>query len=187
MTRPHFSCHKEMLRTNRFLVPSTQNFIRSESLIWLYYPHVRSRLEYCRTVWNPYYDKYKKQLEKVQRKFTRMLCYKFKWPKQDYWRLELDQMILYKLVHGKVDANILKRLCAHESQRFTRQNAHHLLYLLTPAWNVQLNSPVRRMQNNYNKRMLLKPYLPKSDAFSNGLLYALEAQIFFFLSCSMLV
>ena len=147
-----------------FLFRSTQHFKRPESLIKLYYAYVRSRLEYCSTVWNPYYDKYKEQLEKVQRKFTRMLYYKFKWPKQDYStrlirlkmksletrRLELDEMVLYKLVHGKIDASLSRRLCTYEPPRFTRQSVHHLFYVATPVSNVQLNSPVHRMQNSHN-------------------------------------
>lgn len=148
-----------------FIFRTTIHFRRPESLIKLYNTYVRSRLEYCCTIWNPYYEKYKEQIEKVQRKFTRMLFYRFKWIKPDYQtrlrqlkmksletrRLELDEMALFKIIHGRIDTNLSSRVSIHQPIRHTRQNVHHLFYLSTPASNIQLNTPIYRMQNHHNE------------------------------------
>lgn len=147
-----------------FIFRTTQHFNRPASLIKLYNTYVRSRLEYCSSIWNPHYDKYKDQIEKVQRKFTRMLYYRFNWYKPAYptrlkqlrmksletRRLELDEMLLYKIIHGKVDTNLTSRILFHQPQRLTRQNVHHLFYLSTIPSNIQLNSPIYRLQNHHN-------------------------------------
>ncbi len=67
-----------------FIFRSSKYFIDHKSIIRLYYAYVRSRLDYCCTVWNPQYVKYVDQIERVQKKFTRMLYYKFNWVKPDY-------------------------------------------------------------------------------------------------------
>ncbi len=67
-----------------FIFRSTKYFTNYKSVIRLYYAYVRSRLDYCCTVWNPQYVKYVDQIERVQKKFTRMLYYKFNWMKPDY-------------------------------------------------------------------------------------------------------
>ncbi|KAG4074271.1 hypothetical protein HA402_008680 [Bradysia odoriphaga] len=161
----HFSeITKKSYQMIGFIFRSTQHFKRPESLIKLYNAYIRSRLEYCCSVWNPHYDKYKEQLEKIQRKFTRMLHYKFNWVKPDYparlkrlkmktletRRLEMDELVLYKLIHNKMVTNLSSRFSIHQPQRFTRQNLHHLFYLSTPSSNVQLNSPIYRLQNHHN-------------------------------------
>lgn len=93
-----------------FIFRSTKYFTNYKSIMRLYYPYVRSRLDYCSTVWNPHYVKYVDQIERVQKKFTRMLYYKFNWVKPDYKtrlkqlnmtsletrRLQLDEITLYK-------------------------------------------------------------------------------------------
>lgn len=147
-----------------FIFRSTQQFKHPASLIKLYNTYVRSRLEYCSSVWNPYYEKYKEQIEKVQRKFTRMLYYKFGWVKPDYHtrleqlnmtsletrRLQMDEMLLFKVIHGRIDTNISHRITLHHPQRTTRLQRFHLFYLPTPTSNIQLNSPIHRIQNHHN-------------------------------------
>lgn len=159
-----------------FIFRSTQSFKRPASLITLYNTYVRSRLEYCSTIWNPHYEKYKEQIEKVQRKFTRMLYYRFNWIKPDYptrlkylkmksletRRLELDEMVLYKIIHERIVTSLSSRITAHVPQRSTRQSDHYLFYLPTPSSNIQLNSPVHRMQNHHNV------YFRHNDIFNSA-------------------
>lgn len=168
-SKDSFSTHiskitKKSYQLIGFIFRNTQHFKRPESLIKLYNTYVRSKLEYCSVIWNPHYDKYKDQIEKVQRKFTRMLYYRFNWYKPDYptrlkqlrmksletRRLELDEMFLYKIIHGKIDTSLASRISPHQPQRLTRQNIHYLFYLPTPASNKQLNSPIHRIQNHHN-------------------------------------
>ena len=174
----HFSeITKKSYQMIGFIFRSTQHFKRPESLIKLYNTYVRSRLEYCCSVWNPHYDKYKEQLEKIQRKFTRMLHYKFNWVKPDYparlqrlkmktletRRLEMDELVLYKLIHNKIVTNLSSRISIHQPQRCTRQTRHHLFYLSTPSSNVQLNSSIYRLQNHHNI------YFKSNDVFNSTL------------------
>ncbi len=159
-----------------FIFRSTQHFKRPASIIKLYNTYVRSRLEYCSTIWNPHYEKYKEQIEKVQRKFTRMLYYKFNWIKPDYptrlkqlkmksletRRLQFDEMTLYKIIHGKINTELSPRISIHHPQRNTRQNAHHVFYLPTPSSNIQLNSPIYRIQHHHNV------YFKSCDIFNSS-------------------
>lgn len=148
-----------------FIFRAAQHFKRPASIIKLYNTYVRSRLEYCSTIWNPHYEKYKDQIEKVQRKFTRMLYYKFNWFKPDYpssrlrqlkmksletRRLQLDEMVLFKLIHGKIDTNLSSLISNYQPQRHTRHNVHQDFYLPTPSSNIQINSPIYRIQNHHN-------------------------------------
>lgn len=98
-----------------FILRCSKFFKKSESVITLYNSLVRSRLEYCNAVWNPMYEKYIEDVERVlQRKYTRMFFLKFNLPKPDYdarlehlnmmslnrRRLINDGIILYKIIHG---------------------------------------------------------------------------------------
>lgn len=67
-----------------FIFHSCKRFKNPESVITLYKTYVRSQLEYCAVVWSPIYQNNVDKLEKVQRKFTRMLYRKFNWPKVNY-------------------------------------------------------------------------------------------------------
>ena len=42
-------------------------------MLSLYKTLVRSHVEYCSNVWNPHYIKDKQLIEKVQRRFTKMI------------------------------------------------------------------------------------------------------------------
>jgi len=45
-------------------------------MVSLFKTLVRPRVEYCVSAWSPYYKKDKELLEKVQRRFTKMLTWK---------------------------------------------------------------------------------------------------------------
>lgn len=62
-----------------FIFRTTKHFTHPKSIIKLYYSYVRSRLDYCSSVWNPNYAKYIDEIERVQKKFTRMMYYRFNW------------------------------------------------------------------------------------------------------------
>ena len=69
-------------------------FKQSDILIRLYKSLVRPHLEYCTVAWSPYYGKDKELIEKVQRRFTRMipdlkdLPYEQRLAKTKLWSLE---------------------------------------------------------------------------------------------------
>ena len=72
---------------------------------------IRPHLEFCTSAWSPHYVKDKLLLEKVQRRFTRMIPHMKQVPyderllKLELWSLEdrrirADLIELYKMVHG---------------------------------------------------------------------------------------
>lgn len=52
------------------------NFNSIQSLEILYFSHVRTKLEYASTVWNPIYECYNMKMRNVRRKFLNFLVYK---------------------------------------------------------------------------------------------------------------
>lgn len=90
---------------------------------------VRSRLEYCSTVWNPLYVHGIDQIERVQKKFTRLHYFKFQLesPRPSYdirlkrlrlhsletRRMICDEVMLFKLVHQHVDTTLSRELSYH--------------------------------------------------------------------------
>lgn len=144
-----------------FIFRACKRFSNPNSLIALYKAYVRSRVEYCSVVWSPFYDKYISQVERVQRKFTRMLFYKFNWTKSKYHerldrcklhlletrRLESDELFLYKVIHGRLDTRLRDNV-VWAAASSTRQKP--TFYIPTFSSNVECNSPLVRMQRNHN-------------------------------------
>lgn len=58
-----------------FLKRKTKDFSSQQALKVLYFALVRSNLEYCSLIWDPYYNNKIKVLERVQSKFTRYLLF----------------------------------------------------------------------------------------------------------------
>lgn len=112
-------------------------FKNPNSMMVLYNSLVRSRLEYCSTVWSPFYEKHNQIIERVQRKFTRMYYFKFGLQKPVYHdrlkymklhslesrRLENDEITLYKIIHNMIDTSLTHSLSYHNQTRPSRQ--HH--------------------------------------------------------------
>lgn len=84
-TKLSFSCHVDYITSKAY---SALGFIRRNSkefrdhmtLKSLYVSLVRTKLEYCSIVWNPYYLKYSTRIEKIQKLFTRIIFKKINWP-----------------------------------------------------------------------------------------------------------
>ena len=83
---------------------------RHPDMLRLYKSLVRPHLEYCTAAWSPHYCKDKELIERVQRRFTRMipdlkdLAYeqrlaKTKWSLEDR-RTRADLIEVYKIIHG---------------------------------------------------------------------------------------
>lgn len=139
-------------------------FKSRDSLIILYNSLVRSRLEYCASVWSPIYKDRVEIIERVQRKFARMFFYKFRITKMEHEerrrylnlrslasrRLQNDELILYKLIHNRMDSSLVHEISYDNRERFTRQS-DRVFY--TPLWssNIVRNEPLHRMQENHDK------------------------------------
>ena len=120
--------------------------------------------EYCLSVWNPCYADAMNQIERVQKKFTRMFYYKFgiQHPRPPYRerlqnlklqsletrRLNSDEIMLHKLIHNRVDSTLGQRLSFRQQVRTTRHNT--VFYLPRMVTNYQMNAPVHRLQRNHD-------------------------------------
>lgn len=93
------------------MIHRTITFKHPVILIRLYKSLVRPHLEYCTAAWSPYYCKDKELIERVQRRFTRMipdfrnLPYEQRLAETKLWSLEdrrvrADLVEVYKIVHG---------------------------------------------------------------------------------------
>ena len=81
------------------------------NLLCFYKSLIRPHLEFCTSAWSPYYAKDKVLIEKIQRRFTRMiphlrhLSYEERLAKLRLWSLEdrrirSDLLEVYKMTHG---------------------------------------------------------------------------------------
>ena len=80
---------------------------------------VRSKLEYCGGIWDPYYENNKSTMEKVQRRAARFVMNNYKkresvtnmlsdlnWETLEEWRTKLRLIAIYKEAHGTTPSNI---------------------------------------------------------------------------------
>lgn len=76
--------------------------------------YIRNLLEYGSQIWNPYYHIHTNKLENIQRKFTRMLCYKFNIPRGTY-QSRMENFNMISLFHRRLFIDELLLLYHHES------------------------------------------------------------------------
>lgn len=145
-----------------FIFRSCKRFRNPDSIITLYKAYVRSHVEYCSVVWSPIYQNSIDKIERVQRKFTRMLYRKFNWRKVEYHqrlerlklplletrRLIADETFLYKVVNGRFEADLMSDIVTFNGARSTRQ-VPPTFYPPTYSTNIEANSPIIRMQFNH--------------------------------------
>lgn len=157
----HANCiAKKAYRTMGFLFRSLNKFKNVETYKLLYFTYVRSQLEYCTPVWNPYYANHSDTIEKVQRRFTKALFRKFRFiPEKHYamrnLRLEIlslkerrsltDEITLYKIYTSKLKTTLFNTINLNNPVRTTRFN-NNVFYLPTVTTNVECNSPMYRFQ-----------------------------------------
>lgn len=146
-----------------FICRSLRNFTNIHTHKLLYYTYVRSSLEYGSVVWNPYYDSHTNTIESIQRKFTRILCYKFNIPRGTYEtrltalmmislrnrRLYFDELFLYKIITERVSVNLPNQFNFHVPFRITRYTP--TFYLPSVATNVEFYSIILRLKRQHNE------------------------------------
>ncbi|XP_037870363.1 uncharacterized protein LOC119629248 [Bombyx mori] len=138
-----------------FVLRNSRDFTRPETKILLYNSYVRSTLEYCSVTWNPFYDVYKKKLERVQKRFLWHLAFSCNVAKtiQSYparlkyfhmsslseRRRTLDLLFLHKLVNEEYDAPDLLSLL-NFNVPLTSTRASKLMVFRVPRFYTNLAS-----------------------------------------------
>lgn len=151
-----------------FITRSLNRFKNLATYRLLYYTYVRSALEYCSPVWNPIYNNSINILERIQRRFTRTIYRKFHYPHELSYimrnirldmlsledrRMVTDEIVLYKIVTGRMRTELLASLHFNQPIRFTRQtvNAPNTFYLPFVTSNLEYHSPILRIQRQHDR------------------------------------
>lgn len=143
-----------------FISRSLYRFRKLDTYITLYNSYVRSITEYCASIWSPYYQVHIDAIERIQKKFTRIIFRKFHYPYECYdmrlRRLELlslenrrrltDELILYKLKNGIFQLAIPHNF-EYNPIRHTRNN--RIFYVPFAGTNVEYYSPLKRMHRSH--------------------------------------
>ncbi len=111
--------HEKINKANSMLGLIKRNFIyfTSDTFVLLYKSMVRSHLEYAHSIWNPYKKADIENLEKVQKRATKLvikikhLPYKerlrnLNLPTLKFRRIRGDMIEVYKMLSGKYDPNV---------------------------------------------------------------------------------
>jgi hypothetical protein len=132
------------MQTLGFIVRTTVGFRNTRAIGMLYTSMVRSTLEYCSVLWDPFYNIHTNNIEKVQRKFLRYINfvmgipkeeidYNFLHKKMDLIELKCRREILallffYKIINGHIDSSALvSEVSLHVPSRTTRNiNTFHV-------------------------------------------------------------
>ena len=121
----------ESFRLFGYIKRSSQNFVLPNTVIKLFNTFIRSKLEYCSLVWNPYHQNRINQIEKVQKKFLKYLG-------RRYRQLDL-RLVAYESVLKLFNVSSLQ----------TRRRIANLLYLFKLLNNLE-NNPLLLSKISFN-------------------------------------
>ena len=168
------------------LINRTIEFKHRDVLIRLYKSLVRPHLEFCTPAWSPHYRKDRDLIEKIQRRFTRMipniskLPYDQRLTEVGLWsledrRLRADLIEVYKIIHGlsSVSFQSFFEFCHHDRTRGhtlklhkhsvrTDLRQHFFTERIINVWNKLDEDTVSASSLNSFKRRLQKMYLDES-------------------------
>lgn len=148
-----------------FIFRACNPFKSKKSVMFSYNSLTRSICEYGAVIWNPFYKVYTDKIERIQRKFTRMLYFKLKIRKPDYEarlsylqmqklslrRIIIDEMYLFKVVNGHLDSDLIDKINFYANAYGTRSG---MTFALTNRkTNIRFKCPSYRLQY-YHDSML---------------------------------
>lgn len=178
---------KKAYRMLGFISRSLNKFKKIETYQTLYNLYIRSSLEYCSSVWNPHCQDSINIVERVQKKYTRLIFRKFRFPYESYnmrlLRLDMlslenrrilsDEQMLYKIKNGRLNMSI-----DHDFQfnpRPLRFNNNRIFYLPFVNNNAQFFGPIIRFHRSH---MEIFPHLNLNEenyaAFRRYTLYEIK-------------
>ena len=145
-----------------------------------YMAMVRSNLEYCATVWNPWKKEHIKKLEMVQRRAARFVTNRFhntssvsdmlehlEWDTLEARRCKLQLTMFYKIVNNIVDIN--KDLYLEPAMAKTRANHSKKFRQISTSQNCFKNSFFPRTIPLWNKLPASTAEAPDLVLFKQGL------------------
>lgn len=144
----------------------------------LYCSFVRSVLEYASPVWSPHYNVYIEMLEKVQRRFLRLIAFKLGLPVEcikykdiekvlnlqplQTRRTQFDILTLFKIVNNMIRCpELLSQVSLHVPQRMMR--VHEVFFVQFHRTNYGMFSPLTRLCR------LANDYCHSEDFFNSTL------------------
>lgn len=153
-------------KTLGFILRNTKEFRQPDSIILLYNALVRSCLEYCCVAWNPHYKKYIDRIERLQKKFLKILSYRLKLRFLDNYNSRLkhfnmtsleerrrsqDLIFLYKIVNGMLDCpQLLRGITFNMPSRLPRSGNYRPFVTSRTYSKLGRNSPLNRLLRQYN-------------------------------------
>lgn len=150
-----------------FMLRNSKPFRHAHSKIALFNALVRSNLEYCSQVWNPFYQVHKDRIERVQKKFLYHLAFgdgRARYLSSYEARLKhygimsltnrrklLDLTFLHGLLRNRINCpQLLSRVEITVPNRLPRSNVYKLFRQRPCKSNLGSNSPLFRMKQIYN-------------------------------------
>lgn len=178
---------KRAYRFMGFMTRSLYRFNNITTFTTLYNLYVRSILEYGSVIWNPYYQIHIDRLERVQKKFTRILFRKFNYPYETYnmrlirlnlLSLEHRRLLADKLMLFKINNGLNRTIVNHHFEPLHGRQLRHnrTFYLPFANNNVEFYSPVLRMHRQHMEYFAdLDLYEPHLGAFKRYSIFEIKA------------
>lgn len=82
-----------------FMIMMSSEFEQIKTIKILYYTYIRSHLEYVSQVWNPVYDIYINQIERIQKRFLRYLQFRLK-------KFMSNYSVLFRVAENSISSHI---------------------------------------------------------------------------------
>lgn len=174
---------KEAARMLGFLMRSCVHFQNPKTLFLLYNAYIRSKLEYCNILWNPYYQVHIKQVERVQKRFLRHMYRRefegnpydleyndllsiFEVQSLEVRRIIANLMYLFKVINNiEENRTVVQKLPF--SVKTIRTRTRNLFYVAESRVNVSKFSPVKTMCYLANLYPQVDFFQHKIKTFSN--------------------